>query len=175
MDQMKRRNFVGQVAGIAGMVGVGAAAALRPTDAMAQVQPGNRLTIPFTAANGATGTLSITQFLNQGGQLVATGVATVTSATNTAGGITSAITSFTMPANVLATSTCDVLNLQLGPLHLSLLGLNIDLNQINLNITANPAGGLLGQLLCSLAGGGNGNGNAVQQLVNLLNGLLRNL
>ena len=29
----------------------------------------------------------------------------------------------------------------------------IDLNQIVLNITANPAGGLLGQLLCSLAGG----------------------
>ena len=48
-------------------------------------------------------------------------------------------------------TTCNVLNLVLGPLHLNLLGLNVDLNQVVLNITANPAGGLLGQLLCDVA------------------------
>lgn len=52
-----------------------------------------------------------------------------------------------------AAATCNVLNLVLGPLHLNLLGLEVDLAQVVLNITANPAGGLLGQLLCALAGG----------------------
>ena len=56
----------------------------------------------------------------------------------------------------------------LGPLHLDLLGLVIDLNQVNLLITAVPgAGNLLGNLLCSVAGLLNGGG----ALSNLLNGL----
>jgi hypothetical protein len=46
---------------------------------------------------------------------------------------------------------CQVLNLQLGPLSLNLLGLHVDLSQVNLNITADSNGGLLGSLLCSLA------------------------
>ena len=46
---------------------------------------------------------------------------------------------------------CQVLNLQLGPLHLNLLGLIVDLNQVNLNITADSNGGLLGSLFCSIA------------------------
>jgi hypothetical protein len=47
--------------------------------------------------------------------------------------------------------TCEVLDLTLGPLHLELLGLVIDLNQVHLTIVADPAGGLLGQLLCAVA------------------------
>jgi hypothetical protein len=47
------------------------------------------------------------------------------------------------------------------------LGLVVDLNQVVLTITANPSGGLLGQLLCSLAGGG-----PLQQIVDLLNQIL---
>jgi hypothetical protein len=47
---------------------------------------------------------------------------------------------------------CDVLNLVLGPLDLNLLGLEIDLNQVILNIVADPSGGLLGQLLSILCG-----------------------
>jgi hypothetical protein len=48
---------------------------------------------------------------------------------------------------------CDVLSLQLGPLHLDLLGLVIDLNRINLHITAEPGpGNLLGNLLCAVTG-----------------------
>jgi hypothetical protein len=39
----------------------------------------------------------------------------------------------------------------LGPLHLDLLGLVVDLNQVHLTITGNPAGGILGRLLCGLA------------------------
>jgi hypothetical protein len=75
------------------------------------------------------------------------------------------------PLRVMATRTdvnakaathqgsCQVLNLILGPLHLDLLGLNIDLygkdkqSPVTVTITALPGHGLLGDLLCSLAGG----------------------
>jgi len=50
-------------------------------------------------------------------------------------------------------AACDVLNLVLGPLHLDLLGLVVDLNQLVLDITAVPGGGnLLGNLLCGVLG-----------------------
>jgi hypothetical protein len=49
-------------------------------------------------------------------------------------------------------AACPVLNLVLGPLHLNLLGLHVDLNQVVLNITAvSGSGNLLGNLLCSVA------------------------
>jgi hypothetical protein len=47
--------------------------------------------------------------------------------------------------------TCPILNLVLGPLHLNLLGLVVDLNQVHLTINADPAGGVLGSLFCGLA------------------------
>jgi hypothetical protein len=48
--------------------------------------------------------------------------------------------------------TCPILSLTLGPLHLNVLGLVIDLNQVNLNVTAQGgAGNLLGNLLCDVA------------------------
>ena len=57
--------------------------------------------------------------------------------------------------------TCQILDLILGPLHLDLLGLVIDLygrtkrDPVRVTITGEPGHGLLGDLLCSLAGGGN--------------------
>ena len=48
---------------------------------------------------------------------------------------------------------CTVLDLVLGPLDLNVLGLMIHLDRIRLLITADPNGGILGSLLCSLAGG----------------------
>jgi len=50
-----------------------------------------------------------------------------------------------------AAGTCSILDLVLGPLHLNLLGLVVDLNRVHLTITANPAGGILGRLLCGVA------------------------
>jgi hypothetical protein len=50
----------------------------------------------------------------------------------------------------------NVLRLVLGPLDLNLLGLEISLNQVILNIDADPTGGLLGALLAALAGFGLG-------------------
>jgi hypothetical protein len=49
--------------------------------------------------------------------------------------------------------SCRVLNLILGPLDLNLLGLMIHLDRVHLTITARQGGGILGDLLCSLAGG----------------------
>jgi hypothetical protein len=46
---------------------------------------------------------------------------------------------------------CRILTLTLGPLDLNLLGLRVQLNQVNLRITAIPGGGLLGDLLCGIA------------------------
>jgi hypothetical protein len=55
--------------------------------------------------------------------------------------------------------TCQVLRLVLGPLHLDLLGLNVDLfgenrrSPVVVTITALPGHGVLGDLLCNVAGG----------------------
>ncbi len=48
-------------------------------------------------------------------------------------------------------ATCQVLNLILGPLNLDLLGLVVDLNKVNLNITASRGQGQLGDIFCQLA------------------------
>lgn len=48
---------------------------------------------------------------------------------------------------------CEILDLELGPLDLNLLGLNVHLDRINLEITAvGGQGNLLGNLLCAVAG-----------------------
>jgi hypothetical protein len=69
-------------------------------------------------------------------------------------------------------SACQILDLTLGPLNLDLLGLVIDLDQVDLDITAVPgAGNLLGNLLCAVAGlldGGVGLNGVVQLLNRLL-------
>jgi len=54
-------------------------------------------------------------------------------------------------ATTAAAGECPVLDLILGPLNLDLLGLVVDLNKVHLTITANPTGGVLGTLFCSLA------------------------
>jgi len=50
-------------------------------------------------------------------------------------------------------AACAILSLHLEPIHLQLLGLHVDTSPICLDITAIPNGGLLGELLCGLAGG----------------------
>jgi hypothetical protein len=74
--------------------------------------------------------------------------ATTTDTTSTTS--TTATTTTTSGPTIPA-GQCEVLNLVLGPLHLDLLGLIVDLNKIQLHITANPVG-TLGTLFCQLAG-----------------------
>lgn len=67
----------------------------------------------------------------------------------------SSLMSFAVPTPARAaqaTGTCTILNLFLGPLDLRLLGLRVHLNRVHLVITGNPQGGILGSLLCGLAG-----------------------
>src|SRR5690606_16444831 len=49
---------------------------------------------------------------------------------------------------------CSVLHLELAPIDIDLLGLHVDTSAICLDVTATPSpeGGLLGDLLCGLAG-----------------------
>jgi hypothetical protein len=71
---------------------------------------------------------------------------------------------------------CNVLNLVLGPLDLNILGLQVHLNQVVLNIVAQTgAGQLLGNLLCFVAGlldGGGPLAGLLTQLQGLLNRIL---
>jgi hypothetical protein len=55
---------------------------------------------------------------------------------------------------------CSILDLTLGPLDLNLLGLMVHLDQVHLTITADSEGGVLGQLLCGIGGGGGGSPGA---------------
>jgi len=48
---------------------------------------------------------------------------------------------------------CSVLDLELAPIDIDLLGLHVDTSAICLSITALPGEGILGDLLCGLAGG----------------------
>jgi hypothetical protein len=82
---------------------------------------------------------------------------------------------------LLPNGTCLILHLELGPLNLSLLGLNVMLNNctngaITVDITGHPGDGLLGDLLCQLLGGGGINlGTTLQQILNAILGLLNGL
>jgi hypothetical protein len=72
--------------------------------------------------------------------------------------------------------SCRVLNLVLGPLDLDLLGLRVELNQVNLRITAVPStlpgGGLLGDLLCGITNLLNPSSLLGNQLGQILNAIL---
>lgn len=125
------------------------------------------------------GSFTPTGFSAQDGQLLATGVVEGTF-TDLAGTVTPVsqevtTTAAAAPSTAAALGSgggCDVLNLVLGPLHLDLLGLNVDLNQVVLDITAQTgAGNLVGNLLCAVTGLLDG-GNGVNGLANLLNRLL---
>jgi hypothetical protein len=68
-----------------------------------------------------------------------------------------------------AGQSCTILDLTLGPLHLDLLGLVVDLNRVHLTITAQTGpGNLLGNLLCGIANALNGGGGGLAGLLNRL-------
>ncbi len=165
-----------------GALALMAASALAFTAASASAAPPQTqaVTVPITAAQSGgalNGVFQLTSFtLNSAGQLVANGTFTGT-ATNAAGVVTQ-LTDAIVSSVVTPAATgpgCQILDLVLGPLHLDLLGLVVDLNQVHLNITAQPGpGNLLGNLLCSVAHllDGSGANPAIQNLLNIVNRLL---
>jgi hypothetical protein len=150
-----------------------AAPATQPvTAAITPAQSGGALNGVFTIANFA---------LNDAGQLVANGTftGTLTQASGVTNLVNEAVSTVISNAGAAPGASCQILDLTLGPLHLNLLGLVIDLNQVHLNITAVPGpGNLLGNLLCAvthLLDNTGASNNALQNLVNQLNNLLAGL
>jgi len=151
------------------------AAVMTPAAALAQGN-GNKaaaspLAIPITGAGpGAvfTGTFQLQRFATSQGQLVANGL--LTGVVTTAAGVsTSVVRTVSLPAAIGDTS-CEILHLDLGPLALDILGLQVDLSRVILDITAQAgAGNLLGNLLCAVANLLNG---PAGPLVTLLNSIL---
>jgi len=181
-----RTKLTATVAALATFLAI-TAALMMPVTASAQNNPVQKATSSVVV----TGTTTTGAVFN--GILKVTSVAadSVTGALTAAGTLTGTLTSAT--GSVLGTVTnmavsgipltgvsgsCTILTLTLGPLDLNLLGLMVHLNQVVLNITAQPGpGNLLGNLLCSVANllnGGNLSGT-LTQLVSLLNQILASL
>lgn len=117
------------------------------------------------------------RFANENGELVAVGDFTGT-VTDAAGAVVAEGTQeVALPVDLDASSgSCEILSLVLGPLDLDLLGLEVFLDTVTLDITAQSGPGkLLGNLLCAVAGlldGPTGLNAIVTQIANLLNQLL---
>ena len=121
-----------------------------------------------------SGTLNNIVFSNVNGVLTATGNLSGT-LTNAAGQTIGSVSNLLVSLTAAATGTCQILNLTLGPLDLNLLGLTVHLNQVVLNVAAQPgAGNLLGNLLCAVAHLLDNNG-PLSGIVGLLNNLLGHL
>jgi len=83
-----------------------------------------------------------------------------------------------VPGLAAPAGSCQILDLVLGPLDLNLLGLNVHLDRVVLNIFATPGpGALLGNLLCAVAGllDGSPLAGLLGQLSQLLNQILGTL
>jgi hypothetical protein len=116
------------------------------------------------------GTFAIKQFSVVNNQIVAVGTLTGT----IQNGVGNVIGTILKTISMIVTfngATCDILHLELGPLDLDLLGLQVHLDKVVLDITADPSGGLLGSLLCAVANLLNTNG-ALSDIANLLNQIL---
>jgi hypothetical protein len=151
----------------------------------------NTTAVPITGrlADGSgsvSGTYVIRQVVEQSGTLAAVGAFTG-SVTDGAGQVAQGTQDVTIPLTAssaaatpaaapavaaAAVPDCPILHLNLAPLHLDLLGLVVDLDQVILDIVAQPgAGNLLGNLLCAIAGLLDGP-SPLAGLVGLLNNLL---
>jgi hypothetical protein len=161
-EMMMKKTAVATVLAFAAMLTPLSAAPKPPTDVATQ--------LPVTSApnspNAFTGTLNLTKFANVNGTVNAIGTLTGTVTDRATGATTTVMQNVALPVVVTqgtagapsafaitAAATCPILNLDLGPLHLDLLGLVVDLNRVVLTIVAESgAGNLLGNLLCAVTG-----------------------
>ena len=149
--------------------------------ATAETSATNATTVPVvgTLADGTgavAGTFDVQRFVVQNGTMQAVGTVTGT-ATDAAGTVTSGTQQVSMPVDLAqAVGSCQILDMVLGPLDLDLLGLQVHLDTVHLNITAQSGpGNLVGNLLCAIVGlldGGLPLSGILGQIAALLNQLL---
>lgn len=127
------------------------------------------------------GHFNVTQFTTRHGKTYAVGTLTGHLGNRHINRSNVAIPASVMSAPVTGAAACPILHLVLGPLHLNLLGLHVNLNTVVLDITAvSGPGNLLGNLLCGVSNLLNGTGatgllpsqtagllNIAQQLLNV--------
>ena len=122
------------------------------------------------------GTFDVQNFVTQDGTLQAVGIFTGT-VTESAGNTTRGTEPLAIPVDpAQSAGSCQILDLVLGPLDLDLLGLQVHLDTVHLNITAQSGPGeLVGNLLCAitnLLNGGLPLNTVLGQIAALLNQLL---
>src|SRR3954454_18087728 len=151
MDTTSRRNIFSTLT-----LGTSVAAITTATAVTAKAAPTTQsLTTTintFTSGAGGggfLGTLTVNSFTRSTNGVLSAVATLAGDVLNATGGVTGSISQLiTVPVQV--TGSCQILSLTLGPLHLELLGLVVDLNQVVLTITAVPGNGnLLGNLLCA--------------------------
>ena len=148
------------------------AAAQAPTQDLTK-----KVAVTGTAKNGKKfrGTYTIDRFITRGGDVFAVGKLTgrLKNRHVSRTGVRIPVTGFADQGAAQSSQlVCRILTLTLGPLDLNLLGLRVQLNQVNLRITAIPGGGLLGDLLCGLSNLLNPAGLLGNDLSAVLNALL---
>jgi hypothetical protein len=144
----------------------------------AEAQETTGIPVTGTLEDGGTftGTLSDLQATRVGQQIELSGILSGT-ATDAAGNVTEIVDqafAVLLGADQIDGEQdrreCRILFLELGPIFLDLLGLEVTLDQVVLDITAVPGpGNLLGNLLCAVAGLLDGPGNPLGAITNLLN------
>lgn len=172
----------------AALLVVPVAASAQSTPAPITVSSFSHIPVSGTAnGNKAfTGHFKVSQFVARNGKTYAVGTLT-----GTLGNRTVKRSNVAIPVSMggstpgmakSAAASCQILNLVLGPLHLNLLGLHVDLNTVVLNITGQTgAGQLLGNLLCGVANLLNGSGASslspgqLAAVLNVVEGILNPL
>ena len=140
------------------LVALAVLATMMVVPASTSAAPANRadlLSIPVagTLENGLpfTGTATITEITRDGSQLLFSGE--ILDAAGALAGTFTDVAGTLQQTGGGSQGKCDILFLDLAPIHLDVLGLEIDLSQIVLDINAVPgAGNLLGNLLCGVLG-----------------------
>jgi|SRR5687767_2155731 len=168
---MKRRNAL-----IAAFTILIASFTIAVPDARAQGGPPSSgvITIPLLDTALADVVLTVQRFVRVGDQILAVGSVTATVIDAVTGVVSTVTQQVRIPLLLsgISTGTCDILHLVLGPLDLDLLGLQVHLNQVVLDIVAQAgAGNLLGNLLCAVAGLLD-QGGPLAGITNLLNQIL---
>jgi len=170
-----KNQIVGAIAAV-----VIAVMAVATTGVSAQGQ-GNTsgITVPIAGSGGGStfaGQLNVQRFVQSGGRILGVGTITGTLTNTVTGVVSTVIRQVSIPLDLGGSGAlngkCEILSLVLGPLDLDLLGLQVHLNQVVLNIDAQSGpGNLLGNLLCAVAGLLDSNG-PLSQITGLLNQIL---